>query len=102
MPELRPLPGRYLPPAFSPRSGELPVRLELVKRSAIEGRLLERGGYGIDAERDQPRSVGVIITAPEVLLVVGQQPTTGTPTMERSKSPALDVTSEMKIRTRAF
>ena len=61
------------------RPGEAPARIDFVKLDAPDTGVLEVGSYVIDREGDQPRSIGVVVTAPEYL----DGARTGSPPRER-------------------
>lgn len=81
------------------RPGEEPVRIDFVKLDAPDTGVLEVGSYTIDREGDQPRSIGVVVIAPEYLdRARNWQPTSGTLRVDRSTATTLDAAFEMELR----
>jgi hypothetical protein len=77
---------------------EEPVRIDFVKLDAPETRVLEEGRYAIDSEGDQPRSIGVVVTAPGYLDLTRQwQPITGTLDVTSATGAAVEAVFEMEL-----
>lgn len=82
------------------RPGEAPARIDFVKLDAPATGVLEVGSYRIDREGDQPRSIGVVVTAPEYLDGARNwQPTSGTLRVDSSTATTLHATFEMELRS---
>jgi hypothetical protein len=80
---------------------EEPARIDFVKLGAPETGVLEPGLYQIDTEGDQPRSIGVVITAPEHLDGTRDwQPASGTLQIDSATATTLQGTFEMQVRAR--
>lgn len=83
------------------RPGEAPARIDFVKLDAPDTGVLEVGSYVIDRDGDQPRSIGVVVTAPEYLDGARNwQPTSGTLRVDSSTATTLEATFEMELRSR--
>jgi hypothetical protein len=81
----------------SPDDEEL-VRIDFVKLGAPDSRVLEEGVYVIDAEGDQPRTIGVILTAPGYLDVTREWlPITGTLEVTSATATAVETVFEMEV-----
>jgi hypothetical protein len=77
---------------------EDPVRLDFVKLDAPETRVLEEGRYAIDPEGDQPRSIGVVVTAPGYLDVTREwQPVSGTLEVTSATGAVVEAVFEMEL-----
>lgn len=80
------------------RPGEAPTRIDFVKLDAPDTGVLEEGSYVIDGEGDQPRSIGVVVTAPQFLDGAHDwQPTSGTLRVDSSTATTVDATFEMEL-----
>jgi hypothetical protein len=80
---------------------EEPTRIDFVKLNAPADGTLEPGTYAIDTEGDQPRSIGVVVTAPDYLDVRRDwQPRSGILEVESSTPTAVVGTFEFELRAR--
>jgi hypothetical protein len=78
--------------------GEEPARIDFVKLNAPEDGVLEPGSYVIDAEGDQPRSIGVIVTAAGYLdVTLDWQPTAGTLRVTDATAATIEASFEMAL-----
>jgi hypothetical protein len=78
-----------------------PTRIDFVKLNAPATGELEPGLYVIDTDGDQPRSIGVVVTAPDNLDVQRDwQPTRGTLEVESSTPTTVVGTFEVELRAR--
>ncbi|CAN5700106.1 hypothetical protein BH23GEM6_BH23GEM6_18680 [soil metagenome] len=78
-----------------------PARIDFVKRDAPPEGTLEPGSYQIDTEGDQPRSIGVVVTAPEYLDGNRNwEPVTGTLEILEWTPGGPRATFEMELRAR--
>ncbi len=80
---------------------EEPARIDFVKLHAPETGVLEPGVYQIDTAGNQPRSIGVVITAPSHLDGARDwQPTSGTLQIDSATATSVDGSFEMEVRAR--
>jgi hypothetical protein len=78
-----------------------PARIDFVKLDAPPTGVLEPGVYDIDENGDQPRSIGVVITAPAHLDGARNwQPTSGTLQIDSATATSVEGTFEMQVRAR--
>jgi hypothetical protein len=77
---------------------EEPVRIDFVKLGAPDTGFLEPGSYVIDMAGDQPRSIGVIVTAPGYLDITRDwQPTVGTLQVTDATATTVQASFEMEL-----
>jgi hypothetical protein len=95
--------SRYVLVIYCRLSGpeEEPVRVDFVKRDAPSEGVLEPGSYQIDTEGDQPRTIGVVITAPEHLDGTRNwEPISGTLEILDWSTDTPEATFQMELRAR--
>jgi hypothetical protein len=80
---------------------EEPARIDFVKLDAPETGVLEPGVYEIDRDGDQPRTIGVVITAPAHLDGDRDwQPISGTLQIDSASATSVEGNFEMEVRAR--
>jgi hypothetical protein len=78
---------------------EEPVRIDFVKLRAPADGVLEPGTYTIDTEGDQPRSIGVVVTAPALLDPARTwRPASGTLEITSADPRSIAARFEMELR----
>jgi hypothetical protein len=78
---------------------EEPVRIDFVKLRAPADGVLEPGEYTIDAGGDQPRTIGVVVTAPGALDPrLRWEPVSGTLTVTEASANAVEATFRVELR----
>jgi len=78
-----------------------PARVDFVKRDAPPEGVLEPGSYEIDTEGDQPRTIGVVVTAPEYLDGTRNwEPISGTLQIVEWTPTGPGATFQMELRSR--